>query len=139
MNEQQITEYFLEKINSCYFIEEDNKYHLYYDENFIRTIKLANILNTDKIPTKTNGIKLFEIDILNKIIFYDYFYFNQKYKITLINFIAINSFIRNIVRNLNKIQTFEIINDINDYKIKTLYLNIECNDCISIKLSKKNE
>jgi hypothetical protein len=74
MNENQLKEWFWDKFNSCYYINI-NKYpnHIYmiYDINFIRSKKLAIILDKEvKYPTELNGKCLFEIT--NGILWYDY-------------------------------------------------------------------
>ena len=59
-------EWFWDKFNSCYPAKHDVYPHcifMIYDTNFIRTKKLATILNKDvEYPTEVNGDCLFQQD-----------------------------------------------------------------------------
>ena len=62
MNKQELKEWFWNLYNSCYKIEEDFRISFFYDENYIRSIKLSNILETNEInPNIKEGKCLFYI------------------------------------------------------------------------------
>ena len=70
MTEEELKNWFWDKYNSCYIINQYNTNYMYYDINYIRAKKLANILNIDfdiNIKYNTDN-KLFEHDIEKKII-----------------------------------------------------------------------
>ena len=76
MTEEQLKIWFWDKFNSCYSVKHDNVPHsiyMYYDINFIRAKKLANILNKDvEYPTEIKGVCLFEQDFKNEWLCCDY-------------------------------------------------------------------
>ena len=76
MDKEELKIWFLDKFNSCYLVKHDD-YHdsiyMIYDINFIRTKKLANILNKDvEYPTEIKGVCLFEQDFKNGYFWYNY-------------------------------------------------------------------
>ena len=76
MNNEELSYWFINKISSCYPVKPiiNNKYIFwYYDDQFIRKIKIGKI-NKQKVnnPKEINGFCLFEQDIINKEICFDY-------------------------------------------------------------------
>ena len=73
MTEEQLKIWFWDKFNSCYcVIHEDypDIIFMIYDLNYIRTKKLANILDKDiEYPTEVKGTCLFEQDLKNEILY----------------------------------------------------------------------
>jgi hypothetical protein len=63
MTEEQLKEWFWDKFNSCYYVKHDDypdSIFMVYDINFIRSKKLANILDKEvEYPTVVNGDCLF--------------------------------------------------------------------------------
>ena len=89
MTKEQLKIWFLDKYNSCNPSESKNKKNifLYYDINYIRSKKLANILNKDvEYPTEVKDVCLFILDFKNKYLWCDYdeiwSFFEQNYSST---------------------------------------------------------
>ena len=76
MTKEELKIWFWDKFNSCYFVKHDNypnSIFMYYDINFIRTKKLANILNKDvEYPTEVKGVCLFQQDLKNSYLLCNY-------------------------------------------------------------------
>ena len=76
MTEQELKIWFLDKINSCYCVKQndfDDIYFMIYDINFIRAKKLANILNKNiEYPTEVKGVCLFRQDFDSESLLCDY-------------------------------------------------------------------
>ena len=76
MTEQELKKWFFDRLNSCYpVIHDDYPYDIYwyYDEQFNRNIKLCKISGTEiKLPSKISGVCLFEQDMKNKYLYFDY-------------------------------------------------------------------
>ena len=72
MNKEELKIWFFDKFNACYWAKSDkadDRYFLIYDINFIRSKKLANILNKEvEYPPTPNGICLFEYNLNKKFI-----------------------------------------------------------------------
>ena len=77
MSTEELKIWFLDKFNSCYSVKYDDYPHsvfMIYDINFIRTKKLANILDKDvEYPTVIKGVCLFEQDLKNEYLWCDYY------------------------------------------------------------------
>jgi hypothetical protein len=76
MNKDEMIKWFLEKFNSCYLVKHDDlpeSLFMYYDPQFVRKLKLANISGEKINKTDITGICLFEQDWKNKIFYYDYY------------------------------------------------------------------
>ena len=79
INKDELIKWFWEKFNSCYLVKHDDypeSVFMYYDPQYIRKLKLANISGnktnkTDK--TDITGICLFELDWKNEIFCYNYY------------------------------------------------------------------
>ena len=104
MTNDELSKWFWNKLNSCYpVIHKDypNSIYYFYDEKFIRKIKLCKINNTIvTLPDKVTGICLFEQD--------------NKYKDLLCDYTEIWSFLgNNYTKNYDDIQTL-ISNILND-------------------------
>ena len=76
MSEEELKIWFWDTFNSCYPAKHDDypdSIYMIYDINFIRTKKLANILNKDvEYPTMIKGVCLFEQDLKNEWLCCDY-------------------------------------------------------------------
>ena len=87
MDKEELKIWFCDKFNSCYCVKHDDyqdSIFMYYDINFIRAKKLANILNKyTEYPTEIKGVCLFELDFKNSYFICDYneiwSFFQQKY------------------------------------------------------------
>ena len=71
MTKEEIKTLLYDKLNSCYIAKNDyypNTIFFYYDINFIRSKKLANILNKDvEYPKEVKGLLIIEINIEKEI------------------------------------------------------------------------
>ena len=76
MSEEELKNWFWDKYNSCYPAKHDDypdSIYMIYDINFIRTKKLANILNKEvEYPTEVKGVCLFRQDFKNEFLWCDY-------------------------------------------------------------------
>ena len=76
MKKEELIEWFCTKFNSCYPVSHTDyteSIFLFYDEQFIRKMKLSKISKKPvSLPKKVNGICLFELDWKNKRFVYDY-------------------------------------------------------------------
>ena len=78
INKDELIKWFWDKFNSCYLVKHEDypeSIFMYYDPQYIRKLKLANISRekinkTDK--TDITGFCLFQQDWKNKIFYYDY-------------------------------------------------------------------
>ena len=74
MTIDELKDCFWDKFNNCYPVihEEYNNILMYYDINYIRAKKLANILNKDvEYPTEVKGVCLFCMDYRNRLLYMD--------------------------------------------------------------------
>ena len=76
MNKEELKIWFWNLYNSCYVVKYDkypNIDFLYYDENFVRTIKISQILERDIIYSSVVvGKCLFEVEYESKCLRIDY-------------------------------------------------------------------
>ena len=76
MTKEELTIWFVDKFNSCYpvTIEDDyTRLFWFYDEQFIRKIKLCKIENIKyPIHNTVKGTCLFDVHISNRYLFCDY-------------------------------------------------------------------
>jgi hypothetical protein len=76
MTKEELKIWFWNKFNYCYPVKHDDfpdSIFMFYDINYIRKKKLANILDKeDEYPTEIKGICLFELD-------FEYNWFNIDY------------------------------------------------------------
>ena len=86
INKKEI-EWFWEKFNSCYLVKHDDypeSIFMFYDPQFIRKLKLANISGEKINKTDITGFCLFQQDWKNKIFYYNeiwgYLYSNYSIK-----------------------------------------------------------
>jgi hypothetical protein len=87
MTKKELKEWFWDKFNNCYkviHIEFPDSIFMFYDINYIRAKKLANILGKElNPPTEINGICLCEISVTYFVIYFDYneiwSFFEQNY------------------------------------------------------------
>ena len=76
MNKDELKNWFWEKFNSCYLVKHDNypeSIFMYYDSQFVRKLKLANISGEKINKTDITGVCLFELDWKNKIFYCNYY------------------------------------------------------------------
>jgi hypothetical protein len=75
MNNEELYDWLLTKLLSCYpvkIVGKDNYVYWYYDEMFIRKLKVSKLNNKKiKYPNKITGFCLFEQDIENKELLLD--------------------------------------------------------------------
>lgn len=76
MNKEEISNWFQDKLNSCYVIQNsDYKKHLFltYDKQYIRKLKLGK-LNNQKItlPNKPKGICMFTQNLKHNMMYFNY-------------------------------------------------------------------
>jgi len=76
MTEQELKQWFWNKFSSCYYVVHEDypkSLFMYYDEKFIRKIKLCKLGGKDiKMPSVISGICLFEQDYKNGYLYMDY-------------------------------------------------------------------
>ena len=76
MTKEELKDWFWDKFNSCYLVKHNdypNSVFMFYDTNFVRSKKLANILDKEvEYPKEPKGKCLFELDFKNKYLFCDY-------------------------------------------------------------------
>ena len=99
----ELKEWFYEKFNNCYYVTHNDypkSLFMYYDEKFIRHIKLCKLSNKDiKLPSKPSGVCLFEQNYENDCFYINYdeiasfFYKNYSYDWQKIRFL-INGWLR---------------------------------------------
>ena len=76
INKKDLIEWFLNKFNSCYLVKHEDdpeSIFMYYDPQYIRKCKLANISGENINKTNITGFCLFEQDWKNKIFYYNNF------------------------------------------------------------------
>ena len=76
MNKQEITKWFKNKFDNCYWVTNENypdSIFMYYDEQFIRQKKLSRVLGEEiEYPEKPSGKLLFEQDYKNEYFWINY-------------------------------------------------------------------
>ena len=75
MSKDELIKWFWEKFNSCYLVKHKDlpeSIFMFYDPQFIRKLKLANISGEKINKTDITGFCLFQQDWKNKIFYYDY-------------------------------------------------------------------
>jgi len=107
MNKEELTNWFIDKFNSCYPVTHTDfpeSTFWFYDEKFIRKIKLCKINNQNiTLPTIVTGICLFEEDLKNDWFNCDYNkIWSFIYKNYSTEFHVVQSFITNILEENNK-------------------------------------
>ena len=99
MTEEKLKIWFWDKFNSCYPVEHkgfQNSIFMYYDPNFIRSKKLANILNKDvEYPTEIKRVCLFRQDFDSESLLCDY---NRVWMFFLSNFSRNDQEIRDLIK-----------------------------------------
>ena len=109
MTNEELKIWFLDKYNSCYPVNhynfKDNIIFMMYDINYIRSKKLANILNKEvEYPTEVNGDCLFSLNLEYNIFNIDYdiwSYIESNYNSCDIDVISFIGYLTNDC-NLNK-------------------------------------
>ena len=107
MTKNEIINWFWNKYNSCYPVlhnEFPNKIFMFYDEQFIRKIKLSKISGKKIIfPSKVKGICMFYQDWTNQRFYYDYdeiyLFLKSNYND---NYMIINNFIKDRLNEAEK-------------------------------------
>ena len=72
INKDEIINWFWEKFNSCYLVKHDDypeSVFMFYDPQYIRKLKLANISGEKINKTEISGVCLFEQDWKYKIFY----------------------------------------------------------------------
>ena len=118
MTKEELTIWFWNKFNSCYPVGHDDypdNIYWYYDDKYIRKIKLCKINNQEIIlPIKVNGICLFRQDLKNKSLWCNYdeiwSFFKQNYKD---NYNEIQSIIKEILSDTTKLNVYTPIRSFN--------------------------
>lgn len=110
MKDKELKIWLINKFNSCYIAQHYNYPGVnfyYYDESYIRKQKLCKLNNQEiKLPSKVNGICLFQKDMNNKLFQFDYVNIwifldeNSNYKD---KYNTINEFIDNTIKETTKI------------------------------------
>ena len=111
MNKEELSEWFIDKFNSCYPVKHDDlpyRIFWYYDEKFIRKIKLCEINNQEiTLPDKVKGTCLFEQDLKNKYLWCDneeiWIFFRNNY---IDNYDYIQSLIKAILSYTTKLNVY---------------------------------
>ena len=114
MNKQELIDWFWDKYNSCYPVvhsDYPDVVFLYYDNQFVRKIKLAKISGVDiGYPNKVSGVCIFEQDWKNKKFYYDYdeiYLFLKKNYIN--NYDKIKEFIDDRLKEADKLSVLTTI------------------------------
>jgi len=151
MTKEELTEWFWNKFNSCYPVTHDyypDRIFYYYDEKYIRKIKLCKLNNQETFsPNKVQGKCLFDQDLNNKYLWCDYDeiwnFFRNNY---INNYYDIQLLIKDILSNTNKLNLYTPNNnfyDSHDLLSNTNKLNVYTPDnCIlqeKIRLSDTNK
>jgi hypothetical protein len=75
MTEEELNIWFWDKYNSCYPVKCDDypsSVYMFYDTNYIRSKKLANILGKEvEYPTEVKGECLFSVNYMSKFLWCD--------------------------------------------------------------------
>ena len=74
MKNRELIEWFWDKFNSCYLVKHNDypqSIFMYYDPQFIRKLKLANISGEEINKTDITGVCIFEQDWRNEKFYYD--------------------------------------------------------------------
>jgi hypothetical protein len=117
MTNYELSNWFINKLNSCYpIIINDYPEYIFwiYDEKFIRKYKICKINNNIiTIPNKVSGICLFQQDLKNKKFYCDYrniwSFFIDNYKD---NYNDIQLLIKNILSYYTKLNVYTPIENI---------------------------
>jgi len=139
MNEQELKEWFFELYNSCYVVKHDDYTHieyLYYDENFVRSKKLSNILDTEivyteKIAGKCLFILQYEYDYVWLV--YDDIWLVIQEKLT-INYSETKKLISNWLSINNKTKT---LIPVTDCEISKYFYNTILRESEKLKIIKQ--
>jgi hypothetical protein len=124
MNKEELSEWLLNKFNSCYPVKRaaypDSIYWI-YDEQFIRKLKLSKLNNkTVKLPINIKGILLFEQNKKDKVLFCDYDeiwkFFKDNYYTD--SYIILKNLITDILHNNKNINSYSITQESLDYNLK---------------------
>ena len=111
MNKEELTKWFINKFSSCYPVKHDDLpdgIFWYYDEKFIRKIKLCKLNNQEiTLPDKVKGTCLFEQDLKNKYLWCDneeiWNFFRNNY---IDNYDDIQSLIKAILSDTTKLNVY---------------------------------
>lgn len=137
MTDDELKKYFWNKFNSCYpvkHLDYPDSIFLYYDEQYIRKIKLEKINNKQQTTKSTiTGYCLFEIDSNQNYINCDYdkfwCFFEDKYSM---EYMKIKSFLEEIIKkndnecNLKTLISWRPKGMFNNHDLKILNMNIFC-------------
>ena len=108
MEKEQLINWFWTKFNSCYPVRHSDypeSIFMYYDEQFVRKIKLSKISNLGIVlPTKIKGVCLFELDWKNRCFFYNnleiYCFLKNNFEC---NHQGINAFVKDRLNEADKL------------------------------------
>ena len=111
MTKEEISNWFINKLTSCYPVKHydyPDSILWFYDENFIRKIKLCKLNNQYiSLPNKVSGICLFEQNIKNKVLSCDYneiwCFFKTNY---INNYSDIQSLIKDLLSDTTKLNVY---------------------------------
>ena len=111
MNKEELTVWFWNKFKSCYPVKHDDypdSIFWFYDEKFIRKIKLCKLNNQEiTLPNKVSGKCLFDQDLKNKHLWCDnkeiWSFLIQNYRD---NYDDIQSLIKNILSDVTKLNVY---------------------------------
>ena len=111
MEKEQLINWFWNKFNSCYLAKHKDypkSVFMFYDEKFVRKIKLSKISNLPiEYPKEIKGYCLFELDWKNKRFYYDYDkiyqFLNDNYSV---NHKEIKDFIQDRLNEEDKLSVF---------------------------------
>jgi hypothetical protein len=105
-NKAELIDWFWEKFNSCYLVKHEDlpeSIFMFYDPQYIRKLKLANISGEKINKTDITGFCLFQQDWKNNYLYcnfgeiWDHLYYNYS-----TNYIEINQFIKDRLKEHSK-------------------------------------
>ena len=122
MTKEELTDWFINKFNSCNPIKHDDypdRIFWFYDEKYIRKLKLCKLNNQEiTLPNKVNGKCLFDQDLKNKYLWCNnteiWAFFRNNY---VDNYNDIQTLIKDILSDTTKLNLYSPHGTFSDTKI----------------------